>query len=311
MTDRKSIARRAVAASLRLRRDAGYGLTEPVCVYDLAERIGIEVRFIDIPSMEGMYLHSELTPIILVSSLRPPGRRAFTCAHELGHHSNGDGTRIDELVEKRVRSSFDETEFAADCFAGILLMPKVAVERAFVLRNWKPSTCTPGQVYILSNYFGVGYSTLIHHLRSGLNLLSSSHANALLKVKPKAAQEQAVGWPCRSTIRVVDQYWKGCALDVEAGELVLVRGHPKFYGHCLEFLKDTADGQLFLARQPGIGRMENDPQQPIYARVSRRQFVGRNTFRHLEEESGEISNDHRGRQLDTSLGKGLSRSLSV
>ena len=185
MADRRSIARRAAAAALRTRRSAGYGLTEPVCVYDLAERLGIEVRFVDIPSMEGMYLHSEFAPTILVSSLRPSGRRAFTCAHELGHYSNGDGTRVDELVEKRSRHLFEESEFAADCFAGILLMPKVAIDRAFALRKWKVHECNPGQFYLLSNYFGVGYSTLIHHMRSSLNILSAAQASALLKVKPR------------------------------------------------------------------------------------------------------------------------------
>ena len=295
MADRKSIARRAAAAALRARRNAGYGLTEPICVFDLAERLGIEVRFVDIPSMEGMYLHSEFAPTILVSSLRPSGRRVFTCAHELGHYSNGDGTRVDELVEKRSRYSFEEAEFAADCFAGILLMPKVAIDRAFALRKWKVHECNPGQFYLLSSYFGVGYSTLIHHMRSSLNILSGAQASSLLKVKPKTAQEWAVGWPCQRTIRIVDRYWEGYALDVKLGDLVLVRGHPKFQGQCLEFLRDADDGHLFLARQPGIGRIENGPQQSIYARVSRRQFVGRNTFRHLEEESGEMSNDHRGR----------------
>ena len=77
-----------MAEALRVRTRAGLGLEEAVCVYDLAEHLGIEVRFTDIPSMEGMYyLASE--PSIILSSLRPPGRRVFTCAHELGHHSNG------------------------------------------------------------------------------------------------------------------------------------------------------------------------------------------------------------------------------
>ena len=286
VADRRSIARRAAAAALRARRNAGYGFTEPICVFDLVERLGVEVRFVDIPSMEGMYLHSEVAPTILVSSLRPPGRRAFTCAHELGHYSNGDGTKVDELVEKRSHRSFEESEFAADCFAGILLMPKVAIDRAFALRKWNVQECNPGQFYLLSNYFGVGYSTLIHHMRSSLHILSAAQASDLLKVRPRNAQEQAVGWRCQRTIRIVDRYWEGYALDVELGDLVLVRGHPKFQGQCLESLRAAADGHLFIARQPGIGRIENGPRQSIYTRVSRHQFVGRNTFRHLEEESG-------------------------
>ena len=139
---------------------------------------------------------------------RPSGRRAFTCAHELGHYSNGDGTRVDELVEKRSRHLFEESEFAADCFAGILLMPKVAIDRAFALRKWKVHECNPGQFYLLSNYFGVGYSTLIHHMRSSLNILSAAQASALQKVKPRNAREQAVGRRCQRTIRIVDRYGK-------------------------------------------------------------------------------------------------------
>ena len=45
----------AFAKALRMRRSADYGLDSAVCVYDLAQRLGIEVRFLAIPSMEGMY----------------------------------------------------------------------------------------------------------------------------------------------------------------------------------------------------------------------------------------------------------------
>ena len=130
-----------------MRQGAGYGLSDAICVYDLAQRLGIEVRFMDTPSMEGMY-YGGSDPYIIISSLRPPGRRAFTCAHELGHHIRGDGMHVDELVEQRKRPVIDPNEFAADCFAGALLMPKMAVERAFAIRKWNigrvyagPSLC--------------------------------------------------------------------------------------------------------------------------------------------------------------------------
>ena len=99
MNDRRAIARQAMAAALRTRLALGYGLDHAVCVYDLAEKLGLEVRFLDLPSMEGMYT-SASDPTIIISSLRPPGRRAFTCAHELGHHNRGDGVQIDEFVEQ-------------------------------------------------------------------------------------------------------------------------------------------------------------------------------------------------------------------
>ena len=93
MNDRRLMARKATAAALRTRRSVGYRLDQAVCVYDLAEKLGVEVRFLDLPSVEGMYL-STSSPTIIVSSLRPPGRRTFTCAHELGHHNRNDGVQI-------------------------------------------------------------------------------------------------------------------------------------------------------------------------------------------------------------------------
>ena len=62
--------------------------------------------------------HQGSGPTVILSSLRPPGRRAFTCGHELGHHVSGDGTRVDQLVGQWQPPTFDSREFAADCFAG-------------------------------------------------------------------------------------------------------------------------------------------------------------------------------------------------
>jgi Zn-dependent peptidase ImmA (M78 family) len=68
----------------------------------LAEQEGVEVRFSALPSAEGIY--SPGKPVIVVSSLRPAGRQAYTGAHELGHHIYGHGEQFDELVEDRGKS---------------------------------------------------------------------------------------------------------------------------------------------------------------------------------------------------------------
>ena len=200
--------------------------------------------------MEGMYIRSDTNPTILISSLRPSGRRAFTCAHEIGHHVSGDGTRVDELNHNRRRRSADPGEFAADCFAGILLMPRSAVERAFSSRKWSPNHCTPDQIYTISNFFGVGYATLIHHMRSGLHLLSSSNAAALLKVRPKIAQAKALGMETLETVHIVDRFWTGRPVDVEAGDLVFARGCTKVEGEALKTLEDTETWSIYLAHTP-------------------------------------------------------------
>lgn len=273
-----------------MRARAGLPLDEAICVYDLAERLGIEVRFLDIPSVEGVYYRTTESVIVL-SSLRPIGRRAFTCAHELGHHSSGDGTSIDQLVEKPQRFSFSPREFAADCFAGALLMPNVAVQRAFSLRGWNIRNCTPGQIYAASNYFGVGYSTMVHHMRSGLRVLPNIHAAALLRVSPRKAQAQALGWESQDTVWIVDSHWNGRAIDVEVGDLVFVQARPALEGRCVAQIEDMRGGRLFRADEPGIGKFCDANGWSAFVRVSRRAFVGRSIFRHLEEGIDDGSDD--------------------
>ncbi len=282
----RSIARQAVAEALRLRLSLGYGLHNAICVYDLAERLGIEVRFLELPSMEGMY-YGSCDPHIVISSLRPPGRRAYTCAHEIGHHVRGDGTHVDELVEQRQSSAFNPSEFAADCFASALLMPKTAIERAFALRGWAINRCTPSQIYAVSNYFGVGYQTLIRHLRSGLSLLSASQADQLLRTTPRQAQALGADLQVPERVWLVDRNWQGRPIDVEQGDLILLKGETRVEGRCTEYVQLPATGTMLRARRPGIGRLEDNSGWAAFIRVSRRAFVGRSLYRHLEEAEDE------------------------
>ena len=286
MNNRRAIARQAIAAALRTRLSAGYGLDQAVCVYDLAEKLGLEVRFLDLPSMEGMYL-SASSPTVIVSSLRPPGRRAFTCAHELGHHNRSDGVEIDELVEQWDIPRFDPKEFAADCFAGALLMPKMAVSGAFAIRGWSMEDCTPDQAFMVASYFGVGYTTLIHHMRSALQVLPDTQAQALLKVSPRKAQSLLLGWQTPQVVVVVDGHWTGRAVDVEVGDLIFAPRGAQSEGTCFEPSSDVEHGRLFVAGRPGIGRLEAGGTWSAFVRVSRRDYVGRALYRHWEEAGDE------------------------
>ena len=286
MNDRRAIARQAMAAALRTRLSIGYGLDHAVCVYDLAEKLGVEVRFLDLPSMEGMYTSSS-SPTIIVSSLRPSGRRAFTCAHELAHHNRSDGVKIDELVEQWDKPRFDPKEFGADCFAGALLMPKMAVSRAFAIRGWNMEECTPEQAFMVAGYFGVGYTTLVHHLTSALLVLPHTRAQALQKVSPRRAQSLLLGWQTSQTVVVVDAHWTGRPVDVEVGDLIFVRGGAQSEGACIELSSDVEHGRLFRAAMPGIGRLEAGITWSAFVRVSRRDYVGRALYRHWEEAGDE------------------------
>src|SRR5438128_1030000 len=132
--ERRRLALQAARNACEVRSGARIPLDEPCCAYDLAEKAGVEIRFADLPSMEGVYYPAK--PAILVSSLRPQGRQAFTCAHEFAHHIYGHGEQFDELVEDRgTRHRYDPKEFEADCFAAALLMPKTAVLKGLSTRS--------------------------------------------------------------------------------------------------------------------------------------------------------------------------------
>lgn len=147
MKSRKTCARSGTVAALKLRRKHGISTISPVDVYRLAELEGVEVSFVDIPSMEGVYL-AEKRPLILVSSLRPPGRQAMTCAHELGHHIFRHGAQFDELVEDRERThKHHPDEMTADFFARQLLMCESATRNCFVRRNGKVRELDARSVY--------------------------------------------------------------------------------------------------------------------------------------------------------------------
>ena len=68
--------------------------------------LGIVVRFNNI-NMEGMYQRG-LPPRIHLSARRPLPRRAYNCAHELGHHVFAHGSSIDELREDAKAQSWED-----------------------------------------------------------------------------------------------------------------------------------------------------------------------------------------------------------
>jgi len=284
---RKELAREALAAALTMRTSKGKNLVDPICIYDLAEELGLEVRFADAPSLEGMYSSSP-RPAIILGSERPAGRRVYTCGHEVGHHHFRHGTRVDELRSDDAGTlPFDPEEFLAQSFAGFLLMPKLALCNAFSVREWKPSEATPQQIYIISNLFGVTYTGLINHMANSLGLLPATNADKLRGIKLGDIRADFIADPKRQLL-VVDKFWKARAIDMEVGDLVLAPSNVVCEGHCLNHVAQTAKGEIFEASHPGHGRFADSASDwASFVRVSRRFYVGRSIYRHLEEVADE------------------------
>lgn len=286
-TARTDLARIALEKSLEVREEHGYDFRSPLCVYELAERAGVRVRFVDDVSMEGVYA-ALAPPTVLLSSLRPLSRRAFTCAHELGHHFFGHGSTIDELRHEAQTSVFQPNEFLATAFAGFLLMPAQAIKRAFTLRGIAPASASPEQIYIVASSFGLGYETLIAHLAYSLRRITSRRATELRKAALPRIREQIVGFTCKEPLVIADRQYATNTLDAEVGTLVMLPPGATTDSDHIERITDTTNGRVFRALRPGLAcACMPDESWSIVVRVSRFQYAGLARYRHLEETDSE------------------------
>jgi Zn-dependent peptidase ImmA (M78 family) len=283
MTSRIALARIALRRALGLREERGISASEPICAPDLAESIGIEVKFWPIASMEGMYFKDD-APVIVVSSERPMGRQAFTCAHEMGHHVFGHGNRVDELANAPADHECSEEETLADLFAGFLLMPKQAVTRAFQRRGWKWRCPTPLQVYTVAGQLGVSYAAVLAQMEHSLGCLPHHEARTLSRTSPKMLRDHEIGAGLTDRLLLVDPQWEKTAADLQVGNCIRVPRESAIEGNRLDRIVQQDDGLLLRAVRPGVSRcLSADGNWAVYVRTSRRNYVGRCKFRHLED----------------------------
>jgi Zn-dependent peptidase ImmA (M78 family) len=278
--NRKKIAIDIMQKALTLRKKNGHTLWEPLSIFDFTEKFDIKVKFVSIPSLEGIY--SNNPPVILINSLRPAGRQGFTCAHELGHHVYKHGTKLDEINEK-ARLNIHEQEYIAECFAGFLLMTQLAIQKAFTIRNWDYRNPTPVHIYVISHYLGVGYTTLINHMTWSLHLLSYSKATMLLKNSPKKIKQKLLNDTCSTDLIVVDRYWIKRAIDMSVDDFILTGKDIVIEGTSVELIR-KAEQMIIKAVCPGISKIFNpESGWAAFVRVSRKEYEGCNEYRHLKE----------------------------
>lgn len=277
------LAQEALDKSLEIREEVGVPFGSPLNVFDLCESLNpkVRVRLADY-SMEGCYFRSD-RPMIEISALRPIGRRVFNAAHELGHHVFGHGSRIDELHEEdRPEPQSDPEEILANAFARSLLMPRIGLRRAFSCRGWSIKSPTAEQVFVVACHFGVGYLTLVNHLAYGLKEINQTVASRLLRVRLPAIRQALVGSVGSDRLWVADGHFSMPTLDTEVSTTLLLpsASHPEF-PH-LQHIADLPSGAVFLAVRPGMTRVEAAKGWAVVVRISRFQYSGWSTNRHLE-----------------------------
>lgn len=283
MSWEKDLARLSLTEALHIRAAHNINLYEPICPYDLAEKMGIRVYFDAMPSMEGAYINDE-PPRIILSALRPAGRTSYTCSHEIGHHVFNHGSRIDELFENPIKTQKSHDEFLADVFAGFLLMPKLAVSYGFSQRKWSINDFTPQQAFIVAGWLGVGYTTLINHICYSLRLISSNKAKELCKVPLKKIKRNLFGRDIKENVLLVDRYWVGRPIDIQVGDIVVFQEKVILDEKLFNPMLVLSEKCEFVGLRPGIGCFyNNDGSWSAFVRVSRKEYTGQARFRHLED----------------------------
>lgn len=144
-------------------------LEPPVDLYLVATRLGIEVHEQEfVEEIDGLYLRLPgAPPVIAINNLylKPPARRRFTIAHEIGHHLLGrkiePGSKLFYFDTSRTGRS--TIEKACDRFAALLLMPEEIVRQY----HQELSHNDEQRVRIMAERFGVS----IWALRRRLNEL--------------------------------------------------------------------------------------------------------------------------------------------
>ena len=162
-------------------------------------------------------------PRIHVSVLRPLARRAFTCAHELGHHVFGHGSTIDELRDDHAQNADrPPNELLADALAAFVLMPTLGVRAAFARRGLDPNKASALDTYAIACNFGVGQATLVNHLAYGIDMISPTQRALLGRITRKMIRTELPKQVVAEPLIFADRHRNSPTLDVEQNVLLML-----------------------------------------------------------------------------------------
>jgi Zn-dependent peptidase ImmA (M78 family) len=112
-----------------------YGIADCVDLHDLASKIGLVIREVAAIGFEGALIRASNKPkgvVAVRNSIREPGRKRFTIAHEFGHYIlPGHGVISRTCKEQDIESRSKRVpanESAANVFASELLLPTSRVQ---------------------------------------------------------------------------------------------------------------------------------------------------------------------------------------
>lgn len=276
-TNRTALLREAMQAATDTRDRLDLDEFDPVDPFDIAAKLGIKVVLL---AASGFYFKGS-KPRILLSSARPLPRRAFTCAHEVGHHVFGHGSTIDELHEDDRPDSDKPEEILANGFASFLLMPSVGLRGAFARRGWSIAEAKPLQLFTVACQFGVGYRTLISHLSFTLREIAPVKRKELERWTPQRIRRDSVGEDCEALL-IVDAKNEATTFDVEKAAGVLLPAETEVAGVALQYQRSIGQQKFYVASRRGIATVTG-LKKPFDVRVMPKPYEGAAVNRFLED----------------------------
>lgn len=275
----KEVYTSAIKKSSQLRLSLGYNLFQPLNIYDVCAKLGIEVQLVDI-NMEGLYISNGELPRILLSNLRPATRRVFTCAHELGHHLFNHGFKIDIITNE---SLFDTNieEKQVDTFAAHFLMPVLGINSEFIKRKITLENASELEYYKISSLFSVGYETLIQHCYFNA-LITESKKNSLLKYTPaKILKQYYIKEYNKYSFKIIDEKGLFMPIDLEVDSLLII---PKSFDvdyNYLELFSENETENIYKTVKAGISNIYFE-NKGCFIRIQPKNYTGYTEYRHLE-----------------------------
>jgi hypothetical protein len=283
----KQLFLKAIRKAEQVRHDLKQGSFSAINIFESCANLGLTVRFIDV-NMEGMYVsqNNGTSPTILLSNQRPLPRRVFTCAHELGHHVFGHGTRVDTINERAESNSYDADELLVDAFAGALLMPVGGIQKEFSRRKWKPSEVSHIHFFIISSVFGVGYQTLVTHCCFN-GIIDENKKTELLKYTPSKILQSVTNNELRSAhFKIIDDSSQLTTIDLEVSNYIFLPAMMRIESDHLTKQEETLIGTQFIAERPGIARVKClNSGYGFFIRIQNLNYVGLAEYRHLENKN--------------------------
>jgi len=182
------------------RRRLGLG-DEPIRdIFALAELNGCRILRLPIPAASRLsgafiFLEDKEAAFALINSADPPGRQAFTAAHEYCHYlkDRHEGPLIDDpdVFSDEFVSLYHPREEFAQTFAACFLMLASKV-RAIIEKEFGGRKLTYDYVLYLKRYFGVSFTAMLRKVR-GLGYISAAQHEDWLKLRPETSEKEVFG----------------------------------------------------------------------------------------------------------------------